>query len=222
MRYVFKAYEGPGRYYRNPCDLRNRRRVRDKRGLIAEACLTVLSQGPDCAYGKTYREQQRGNDNYDMNELLGIDAEDTGDENREHGNKSFTEPYLVAEDMVVPAETENITDKVSCEKRDRSDVGPENCGICQEKEPRGKKTVVMTYGFFGKAVDTAGVGILNNHVLQVMADYKNNSHTDNEPEYGTENTGACKICITGNYQRAPSDCRSYRECPYGHGRKALL
>ena len=113
------------------------------------------------------RKQQRHEDHDLVDGLDSFDAQKSHKKQRRHGQKGFSHPHFVAEDIVVETELERPSQKESCKQRHRCHVGPENSKVGQKYEPHGQKAKILSAYLLLKGIYSACIRLEANHVLQV-------------------------------------------------------
>ena len=204
MRDVFKADECPGRDRRDADDLRKGAGALRVQRFIAEGAFMPQhgNQGTD---RKARRKGQRRDDHDAVRPARALRAQQPDQHRGADRQQGFAEPDLIAEDVIVEAEPEGISQEEACKQRQRGHVRPQNGQIGKQHEPQCEEPEVLPAGFLFKGIDAARTRGLNNHVLQVPCDHQDDRHAQQEAEHGPQQAGFLQIGVAGDDKRAPAD-----------------
>ena len=170
-------------------------------------------------YRKTDRKRQSRN-RHDPAGCAGtLSTEKTDKRDGTHRQQRFTQPYLIAKDLILKSKLKRIAKEEPRKQRKGCHVGPENGKIRQQNKPERKETEVLSGDFLSKGIDTSGVRCFLNHVLQVPCDHQNDRHAKQKTKHGAKHTGFLQVGIAGHDERAPADTRTDGERPDTKRRK---
>ena len=204
MRDVFKPDEGPGRDRRDADDLRKGAGALRVQRFIAEGAFMPQhgNQGTD---RKARRKGQRRDDHDAVRPARALRAQQPDQHRGADRQQGFAEPDLIAEESIVKAEPEGISQEEACKQRQRSQVRPQDGQIGKQHEPQRKKPEVLSPDLLLKGIDSPGTRCLNDHILQVPCDHQDDRHAQQEAEHGPQQAGFLQVRVAGDDKRAPAD-----------------